>query len=407
VTEHPTPPTPPTPPMHPITPYRIEVGEEELDDLRDRLGRARWPGEVAGAGWSRGVPVGWLRELAAYWRDGYDWPAWQARLNAVPQFRTAIDGAAVHFLHVRSPVPDALPLLVTHGWPGSVVEFLDVLGPLVDPAAHGGDPADAFHLVVPSIPGFGWSGPTGQPGWTVRRLAGAWAELMSRLGYDRYGAQGGDWGHAISLELGRQRPDRVLGVHVNTLFTPPPADPAVAATLDDADRARLARLVAAQPEMSGYAAIQGTRPQTLSYGLTDSPVGQLAWIAEKFHDWTGPDSTVDRDVLLTNVMLYWLTRTAGSSANLYYDRAHQPDGPAAPATGGVPVGVAVFGGDVAAPVRRLAEREHRIVHWSELDSGGHFPALERPGPFVADVREFFRMLRERRTPAPAVSAAAG
>jgi pimeloyl-ACP methyl ester carboxylesterase len=389
-----------------VRPYRIDVGDGELADLRERLGRTRWPGEVAGAGWARGVPEGWLRELAEYWRDGYDWPAWQARLNAVPQFSTVIDGATVHFQHVRSPEPGALPLVLTHGWPGSVVEFLDVLGPLADPRAHGGDPNDAFHLVVPSIPGFGWSGPTGQPGWTVRRLAGVWAELMRRLGYDRYGAQGGDWGHAISLELGRLRPDRVLGVHVNTLFTPPPEDPAVAATLDDDDRARLARLVAARPEMSGYAAIQGTRPQTLAYGLTDSPVGQLAWIAEKFHDWTG-DGSVDRDVLLTNVMLYWLTRTAGSSAGLYYDRAHEREEPAT-RDDGTPLGVAVFGDDVARPVRRLAEREHRIVHWSEFDGGGHFAALERPDAFVADVRAFFRMLRERRAPATAaVSGAAG
>jgi epoxide hydrolase len=296
--------------------------------------------------------------------------------------------------------------VLTHGWPGSVVEFLELLGPLSDPRAHGGDPGEAFHLVVPSIPGFGWGGPTGQPGWTVRRIATAWAELMRRLGYGRYGAQGGDWGHAISLELGRRQPAQTLGVHVNTLLTPPPTDPAVAATLDDGDRARLARLVAAQPEMAGYAAIQGTRPQTLAYGLTDSPVGQLAWIAEKFHDWTGA-AGVDRDVLLTNVMLYWLTRTAGSSAQLYYDRAHQADEPPE-GRSETPVGVAVFGDDVAAPVRRLAEREHRIVWWSEFERGGHFPALERPDAFVADVRAFFRMLRERRAPATAVvSGAAG
>ena len=345
-------------------------------------------------------PLTYLKDLAAYWRDGYDWRAEEARLNQVPQYTTVIDGARIHFLHMRSAQPDALPLILNHGWPGSIVEFLDVLAPLADPASHGGYPADAFHLVVPSLPGFGLSGPTRVPGWDVPRIARAWAQLMRRLGYHRYGAQGGDWGHAVARELGVIDAGRVVGVHLNTLLTPPPDEPAEEAALSDDDRARLDRLVRAQAEMGAYATLQSTRPQTLAYALTDSPVGQLAWIVEKFKEWTDaadvPEDAVDRDRLLTNVMLYWLTRTAGSSARLYYDTAH----PAAasvvdpqPPRSTTPTGVAVFAGDLAAPVRRLAERDNTIVHWSELPRGGHFAAMEEPDLFVGDVRAFFRPLR--------------
>jgi len=295
-------------------------------------------------------------------------------------------------LHVRSQQSGALPVVMTHGWPGSVVEFLDVIGPLTDPRAHGGDPADVVHLVLPHIPGYGLSGPTTQPGWDVARIARAWAELMGRLGYDRYGAQGGDWGHAITLELGAIDPEHVVGIHLNTLLTLPPTDPQEAAALTADDRARLQRLVEADAEMSGYAKVQSTRPQTLAYGLTDSPAGQLAWIAEKFHEWTGPDSAVSRDRLLTNVMLYWLTATAGSSARLYYEAFHW-SAPPRRRRSTVPVGVAVFADDLARPVRRLAERDHRIVHWSELPKGGHFAALEQPALFTNDLRAFLRRLR--------------
>jgi epoxide hydrolase len=374
-----------------VEPFRLAVPEHQLQDLRERLARTRWPSEVPEADWSRGVPLARLRELAERWRLDYDWRAHEAELNAWPQLTTTIDGARVYALHVRSPEPDALAVVMTHGWPGSVVEFLDVLGPLTDPRVHGGDPADALHLVLPSIPGYPLSGPTPDSGWDVPRIARAWAELMHRLGYDRYGAQGGDWGHAISLELGRLAPDRVVGVHVNTLLTPPPSDPEEIADLDDADRARLQRLAEAYPEMSGYAALQSTRPQTLAYALTDSPVGQLAWIAEKFHDWTDATSRIDPGWLLTNVMLYWLTATAGPAAQLYYESAHGGAAPVEPSP--TPVGVAVFGGDIARPVRRLAERRHRIVRWSEYERGGHFAALERPREFTEDARAFFREVR--------------
>ncbi|MEW1720718.1 epoxide hydrolase family protein [Streptomyces sp. NPDC093109] len=376
--------------------FELSVPQAALDDLAARLDATRWPDESTGPGWSQGVPLGYVKELAAYWRTAYDWREQEARLNRVPQFITTIDGADVHFLHVRSPEPDALPLLITHGWPGSVVEFLDVIDPLTDPRSHGGSPGDAFDVVVPSIPGYGLSGPTRGPGWDIPRVAGAWAELMRRLGYRRYGAQGGDWGHAITLELAALAPEQVVAIHLNTLLTLPPDDPAVAAELTEADWARLNRLLEAEPEMSGYAKIQGTRPQTLAYALTDSPVGQLAWIVEKFMEWTDSDSrpeeAVSRDRLLTNVMLYWLTATAGSSARHYWEAAH-PSRPARTGRPATPTGVAVFAADAARPVRRLAERDHHIVHWSELPRGGHFAAMEQPGLFTTDVRTFFRSFR--------------
>jgi epoxide hydrolase len=373
--------------------FRIDVPQADLDDLRGRLARTRWPDQLPGVGWDYGIPLDYVQELAEYWRTGYDWRVHEEKLNAFPQFTTVIDGQRVHFLHVRSGVPDAMPLVITHGWPGSIAEFMEVIGPLTDPVAHGGDPVDAFHLVVPSIPGFGFSGPTADRGWNVRRIARAWDELMRRLGYQRYGAQGGDWGSTISRELGLIAPGHLIGVHLNMLFTP--VIPDDDADLTDDERERLDRLRSFRATGSGYAAIQSTRPQTLAYGLTDSPAGQLAWIVEKFGEWTDdglPHEAVDRDQLLTNVMLYWLTGTAGSSARLYYEAARSR-GTGQPETSTVPTGLAVFPREIARPVRRFAERSNNIVHWSELDRGGHFPAMEAPELLVPDVREFFRKLR--------------
>jgi epoxide hydrolase len=384
--------------MAEIRPFRIDIPQAELDDLRDRLARTRWPDELPSGGWSRGVPLGYLRELAEYWRTAYDWRGHEARLNELPQFTTTIDGANIHFLHVRSTEPDAMPLVLTHGWPGSFVEFLDVIGPLADPRAHGGDPQDAFHLVIPSIPGYGFSGPTREAGWTTDRVGRAWAELMRRLGYDRYGAQGGDWGAFIAPAVGRADPDHVAGVHVNAAtmgFIPfGPVEPDELATFTDVEKARLARLGRFLSDGSGYFQLQASRPQTLAYGLADSPVGQLAWIVEKFKEWTSssrelPEDAVDRDHLLTNVMVYWLTNTAGSSARLYYENMHAGSWAEEPAT--TPTGVAVFAEDVA--IRRYAERSHNIVHWTDFDTGGHFAAMETPGLIVQDVRAFFRTLR--------------
>ena len=345
------------------------------------------------------MPVGYLRELAEYWRTSYDWRKHEARLNQLPQFTTAIDGTNLHFLHIRSPEPAATPLLLLHGWPGSVVEFLELVGPLTDPAAHGGDPADAFHLVIPSLPGFGFSGPVAEPSLSYGRIAAVLVELMARLGYDRYGVQGGDVGAFVAPEVGRLAPGQVVGVHVNALVTFPSGDPAQLADLTGAEQQRMARMQHFQEEMMGYSHIQGTRPQTLAYGLTDSPAGQLAWIVEKFKEWTDPaadlpEDAVDRDHLLTNVSVYWFTATAGSSAGHYYDTAHDPSASAPRERGTVPTGVAVsLTQDVA--IRKLAERDHNVVHWSEFERGGHFAAMENPEFLAGDVRAFFGGLRTR------------
>jgi microsomal epoxide hydrolase len=375
-----------------IRPFRIEVPQADLDDLQTRLARTRWPDQLEDVGWDYGIPLDYVRELAGYWRAGYDWRAHERELNGFPQFTTTIAGQRVHFLHVRSPEPDAVPLIMTHGWPGSVVEFTKVIGPLTDPRAHGGDPADAFHLVLPSIPGYGFSGPTREPGWNVARIALAWDELMSRLGYERYGAQGGDWGSAISRELGVSAPGHVIGVHLNMLLTAGmPDDP----DLTDVEKRRVERLRQFRATGMGYGAIQSTRPQTLAYALTDSPAGQLAWIVDKFREWTDgemPEDAVDRDQMLTNITVYWLTGTAGSSARLYLEAARSGTwGPPAPST--APTGIAVFPYEIAPAVRRFAEQSNNIVHWSEFDRGGHFAAMEEPDLLVTDIRDFFRQLR--------------
>ncbi|GAA3586634.1 epoxide hydrolase family protein [Streptomyces osmaniensis] len=393
-------------PQDSVRPFRLDIPQSDLDDLHDRLDRTRWPDEIPGSGWAYGVPTDYLRELVRHWRHVYDWRAAEARLNEWPQFTTTIDGANVHFAHVRSPEPDATPLIITHGWPGSIVEFLDVVGPLADPAAHGGDPADAFHVVVPSIPGFGLSGPTTEPGWEAGRVADAWAELMRRLGYERFGAQGGDWGAAISRELGRAHSERVMGVHLNLLpggqaATEPTPEQLDALSPEERERALASwrRWAAWSRDGIGYYHQQATRPQTLAYGLTDSPVGQLAWIVEKFREWTDsnelPEEAVDRDRMLTNVMLYWLTGTAGSSARIYYERAHARGRVAKPSEpSAAPTALALFPAEPQIPLRHKAERTENLVRWTEFDRGGHFAAMEEPDLLVDDVRAFFRQLRE-------------
>ncbi|MFF0730809.1 epoxide hydrolase family protein [Streptomyces chartreusis] len=393
-------------PQDSVRPFRLDIPQSDLDDLHDRLDRTRWPDEIPGSGWAYGVPTDYLRDLVRHWRHVYDWRAAEARLNEWPQFTTTIDGANVHFAHVRSPEPDATPLIITHGWPGSIVEFLDVVGPLADPAAHGGDPADAFHVVVPSIPGFGLSGPTTEPGWEAGRVADAWAELMRRLGYDRFGAQGGDWGAAISRELGRAHSERVMGVHLNLLpggqsATEPTPEQLDALSPEERERtlASWRRWAAWSRDGIGYYHQQATRPQTLAYGLTDSPVGQLAWIVEKFREWTDskelPEEAVDRDRMLTNVMLYWLTGTAGSSARIYYERAHARGRSAKPSEpSAAPTALALFPAEPQIPLRHKARRTENLVRWTEFDRGGHFAAMEEPDLLVDDVRAFFRQLRE-------------
>jgi len=383
-----------------IHPFRVEIPEADLDDLHDRLARTRWPDELPGVGWSRGVPLGYLQDLAGYWRDGYDWRGQEARLNQLPQFTTVVDGQPIHFLHVTSPEADALPLIVTHGYPGSVVEFLDLVGPLTDPRAHGGDPADAFHLVVPSLPGYGFSTPVREPGWAMGRTSRAWVELMARLGYDRYGGQGGDIGAGVTGMLANLDPGHVVGVHLNSdplavaAVALPPGDEADKAAVTDAHRASLEWMRRFQADGLGYLELQRTRPQTVAYALTDSPVGQLAWIVEKFKEWTDPaadlpEDAVDRDQLLTNVSVYWFTGTGASAAQFLYETAHAQDWPG-PAD--VPQGWAVFAANDDL-VRRLVDPDGRIEHWSEFDRGGHFAAMEAPDLLVEDVRAFFRKLR--------------
>jgi epoxide hydrolase len=391
-----------------IEPFRLAIPQRDLDDLHQRLDRTRWPDELPGVGWAYGVPLAYLQELAHYWRHRYDWRKAEAKLNEWPQFTTTIDGAKVHFAHVRSPEPGATPLIITHGWPGSIVEFAEIVGPLSDPTSHGADPADAFHVVIPSIPGFGLSGPTREPGWEPVRIARAWAELMSRLGYPRYAAQGGDWGAAISRELGRMHPQQVIGVHLNLIpgsGAESEPDEQELSGLPPAERERTRaswrRYRQWEAEQNGYAALQTSRPQTLAYALTDSPIGQLAWIAEKLAQWSDshdrPEDAIDRDQLLTNVMLYWLTGTAGSSARIYYERAHADYWGRPPAPSTAPTALADFPRENFIPMRHIAQRSNNIVRWTSFDRGGHFAAMEQPDLLIGDIRAFFRQLRAEPT----------
>jgi pimeloyl-ACP methyl ester carboxylesterase len=375
----------------PVEPFEVHIGDDEIADLRDRLARTRWPEPETVDDWSQGVPLAYARELCDYWADGYDFGL-ADRVNAFPQFRTTLDGLGIHFLHVRSPEPDALPLVLTHGWPGSVVEALKVLGPLTDPRAHGGDPADAFDVVAPSLPGYGWSDkPTG-PGWNVERIARAWDELMGVLGYDRYGAQGGDWGATVTDRLAQQSPDHLVGIHLNMAAVGPDRN-----TLDDltpAEQHALDDLAAHAAQGMGYSSQQSTRPQTLGYGLSDSPAGQCAWIVEKFWSWTDndghPESALTRDEMLDNVSTYWFTATAASSARLYWESFTRRN----TAEVAVPSGISVFPREIIRPSRRWAERRYTDLRWHEtLEHGGHFAAFEQPASFVDQVRGFFRALR--------------
>ncbi len=378
-----------------IRPFRIDIPQADLDDLRDRLARTRWPAELPGVGSAYGMPLHVVQDFAEYWRTGYDWRAHEARINQCPQFTTTIDGAGVHFLHVRSPEPDALPLILTHGWPATIVELLDVIGPLTDPRAHGGDPAQAFHVVVPSIPGYAFSGPTPDTGWDSARMARAWAELMSRLGYQRYGAAGGDAGALITRELGILKPPGLVGVHLLQIFAFPSGDPAEMARLSDKDRAGFG-ITSDFESKSGYVKIQSTRPQTLAYGLTDSPAGQLAWNAELMTGWGDAPELLDRDVFLTNVTIYWLTATAGSAARHYYEDSRSGAG-YREVPNSVPTAVAVFPQDFRT-VRVFAERSNNVVRYTEFDRGGHFAYLTDPDLVVGDLRAFFADL-SRQVPA--------
>jgi len=375
-----------------IRPFQIHASDDDLDDLRRRLRATRWPDAEPVSDWSQGIPLAYLREVCSYWSEKYDWREREARLNAFPQFRSEVQGLGIHFVHVRSPEPDALPLVITHGWPGSIVEFQKVIAPLTDPAAHGGDARDAFHVVCPSLPGYGFSDKPRETGWGVEKIADAWGELMRRLGYERYVAQGGDWGSMVTTRIGIQDPEHCAGIHLNMPIAPPTPDTIGSPT--PAEQAALKSMEDYGRFDSGYSKQQSTRPQTLGYGLVDSPAGQAAWVLEKFWSWTDcdghPENVLTRDELLDNVMLYWLPATGASSARLYWESFDKPSLDAVH----VPTGCSIFPKEIFRCSRRWAEKRFpNLVHWNELPRGGHFAAFEQPDLFVEEVRAGFRHAR--------------
>ena len=378
--------------MSEIKPFRIDIPDHELDDLKSRLASTRWPDRETPDDWSQGIPLAYVRELADYWLNTYDWRRAEARVNGFDQFTTTIDGLEIHFLHMRSPHERALPLIMTHGWPGSIIEFLKVIGPLTRPDEHGGDAGDAFHVVCPALPGYGFSAKPAEPGWGVEKIADTWGLLMARLGYDRYVAQGGDWGALVTSHIGPRDPAHCAAIHLNMVIAAP--DPATMNDLTAAEKNALERAAYYRDWDSGYSKQQSTRPQTLGYGLVDSPVGQMAWIIEKFWRWTDcgghPENALSRDELLDNVMLYWLTRSGASSARLYWESfGNRNDGEIS-----TPTGCSIFPKELFTCSRRWAERRFtNIIYWNELDRGGHFAAFEQPELFVNELRDCFRSVR--------------
>ncbi|MCA9510957.1 MAG: alpha/beta fold hydrolase [Myxococcota bacterium] len=373
-------------------PFRIHASDEALDDLRRRLRATRWPEKECVDDWSQGIPLAYLREVCAYWADGYDWRAREARLNAFDQFRVPVQGLDIHFVHARSPEPNALPLVVTHGWPGSIVEFQKVIEPLRNPRAHGGDPDDAFHVVCPSLPGYGFSDKPSATGWGVQKIADAWGELMRGLGYERYVAQGGDWGAMVTTCIGAQDPEHCAGIHLNMPIAPP--DPETMGDLTPQEQSAIAGMSEYMEWDSGYSKQQSTRPQTVGYGLVDSPAAQAGWILEKFWSWTDcdghPENVLTRDELLDNVMLYWLPATGASSARLYWESFRQPPMD----TVRVPVSCSIFPKEIFRTSRRWAEKRfEKLAYFNELAKGGHFAAFEQPATFVDEVRKAFRHAR--------------
>jgi epoxide hydrolase len=376
--------------MPEIRPYRIDVPNAVLDDLKERLARTRWPDAETVDDWSQGIPLAYTRDLAAYWADGYDWRPREAALNRFDHHLTEIDGLDIHFIHQRSPHDDALPLLITHGWPGSIAEFQKVIEPLVNPTS--GRAEDAFHVICPSLPGYGFSGKPSRTGWGVDKIAQVWDTLMVRLGYERYGAQGGDWGAAVTTQIGRNR-GHCIAIHLNMPIARPPAGSGGGDLTEDEQQA-LAAFAEHRKWGTGYSKQQSTRPQTLGYGLVDSPVGQLAWVVEKFWAWTDcdghPENVLSRDELLDNVMLYWVTGSGASSARLYWESFNRfvTDGRV-----DLPTGVAAFPKEILRTPRRWCEAAYNITHWSTMPRGGHFAAFEQPELFVDDVRAFFATVR--------------
>lgn len=378
-----------------IKPFQLSIPEAQLVDLCDRLRRTRWPERETVADTSQGPPLQKVQDLVEYWRDQYDWRRCEAMLNGFGQHRTTIDGLGIHFLHVRSPEPDALPLVLTHGWPGSVLEFHKLIGPLTDPASHGGDRRDAFHLVLPSLPGFGFTDKPAGPGWGIPRIADTWITLMGRLGYDRWGAQGGDWGAAVTTTIGHKAPPGCVGIHLNfVMYQPTPGE---VANATPHEQAMLKSMRTYQDTLSGYAKLQGTRPQTIGYALADSPVGQASWIYAMFQDVSdsggNPESVFTRDEMLDDIMLYWLTNAGASSARLYWEGQSLMSGPP-PAPMQTPTAISMFPKELVRISRRWAEKRFsNLVHFNELEAGGHFAALEQPVLLTEEIRAGFRGLR--------------
>ncbi len=377
--------------MAAITPFRIAIDDSVLADLRSRLAHTRWPDREVVDDWSQGIPLAYVQELVAYWAESYDWRAREAALNRFDQVRVEVDGLGIHAIHQRSPHPNALPLVLTHGWPGSVVEFHKVIEPLVDPVSHGGDASDAFHVIAPSLPGYGFSDKPKEVGCGVERIAQLWDQLMGALGYDRYTAQGGDWGALVTTMIGQNHADRCAAIHVNMCVAGP--DPETMGDLTPQEQGALASLAHYDRWDSGYSKQQSTRPQTLGYGLTDSPVGQMAWIVEKFWSWMDcdghPENVLTKDELLDNVMLYWATASATSSGRLYWESFNGGAGGYV----ACPTGVAVFPKEIIRASRRWAEKRYNVVHYTEYDKGGHFACFERPEVMVDEIRQYFRAFR--------------
>lgn len=382
--------------MSEIRDFRIEIAAEEIEDLHERLRRTRWPEAETADDWSQGVPLSYARELCSYWLNEYDWREREAQYNRFPQFVTEISGLDLHFIHCTSPHPQAIPLVITHGWPGSIVEFHKVIEALADPVAHGGAAEDAFHVICPSLPGYGFSGKPEETGWGVEKIAGVWNDLMLRLGYDRYYAQGGDWGAAVTTAIGLQNLGQCAGIHVNM-----PSARATKEALEnptEKDKVALAGAQHYQQWGAGYSKQQSTRPQTLGYSLVDSPMGQAAWVIEKFYEWTDcdghPENVLSRDELLDNVMFYWLTASGASSARLYWESFNRAFTGEGNKTVSLPTGCSIFPKEIVPTPRSWAEKRYtNIVYWNELDKGGHFAAFEQPEAFVDELRKCFQQMR--------------
>jgi len=378
--------------MPEVLPFAIAITDEEISDLHDRLRKTRWPEAETVDDWSQGIPLSYSKELADYWLNSYDWRARESRLNRFEHFMTAIDGLRVHFIHARSAHENAIPLVLTHGWPGSIVEFSKVIEPLVDPTSHGGSADDAFHVVAPSLPGFGFSGKPTEAGTGVEAIASMWDQLMVGLGYERYVAQGGDWGSAVTTAIGANHSDNCFAIHTNMPTGRPPKDADLSNPDDETKKALEARQYY-QDWDSGYSKQQATRPQTLGYGLVDSPVAQMTWIVEKFHRWMDcdghPENVLTKDELLDNVMIYWLNAAGASSGRIYWESFARFG--AGKVT--IPTGCASYPGEIIRTPRAWAEGQYNVTHWSTMPKGGHFAAFEQPELFVDDLRTFFATVR--------------